>query len=417
MRIAIIGSGIAGLTVAHHLHARHQITVFEKRPRVGGHVNTVVVRKGGRTFHVDTGFIVFSEATFPNFSRLLQDLGVPTRETQMSFSVRHDRSGVEYSGASLNSLFSQRRNLLRPAFWRMLYDINRFNREFDSPQSWLNLGDRPVANFLAELGYRSEFLEQYLVPLGSALWSAPPSAFRSYPASFVISFLRNNRLLRTGGRPRYRFVEGGSTRYVNRLTAPFSDRIRIGCGARRVRRRQKYVDIDVAGGDRERFDQVVFACHADEALGLLEDPDRTEKDLLGKFPYQANSVLLHTEPAVLPRNRRSWASWNIRAPHNESDRVRITYNMNILQKIPGPHVFNVTLNECESIPAEKILGRFEYRHPQFGPGTERAQSRHHELIRRNRTSYCGAYWGFGFHEDAVCSALAVVNALDRGASR
>ncbi len=413
MRIAIIGSGIAGLTVAHRLHSRHEISVFEQRPRVGGHVHTVAVRLLGRTYHVDTGFIVYSEETFPNFSRLLRQLAVPTRETEMSFSVRHERSGVEYSGASLNGLFSQRRNLMRPPFLRMLYDINRFNREFNSPGSRPDIGDGPIVQFLAERGYRPEFLEHYLVPLGSALWSAPPPAFRRYPASFVIRFLRNNRLLQTGRRPRYRFVAGGSANYLSELTAPFGDRIRVGCRAHRVRRRQKYVEVDAAGGGREQFDQVVIACHADEALDLLEDPDETESELLGQFPYQANSVVLHTDPSVLPRNRRTWASWNVHVPPVDQDSVRITYNMNILQKIPGPHVFNVSLNDQRSVPAEKILGRFTYRHPQYGPGSERAQSRHRELIGRRRTSFCGAYWGFGFHEDAVNSALAVANVLAR----
>ncbi|MDE2935306.1 MAG: FAD-dependent oxidoreductase [Chloroflexota bacterium] len=413
MRIAIIGSGIAGLTVAHRLHSRHQISVFEQRPRIGGHVHTVAARLLGRTYNVDTGFIVYSEETFPNFSRLLRQLAVPTRETEMSFSVRHERSGVEFSGASLNGLFSQRRNLMRPAFLRMLYDINRFNREFNSPGSRPDIGDGPIVQFLADRGYRPEFLEHYLVPLGSALWSAPPPAFRRYPASFVIRFLRNNRLLQTGRRPRYRFVAGGSANYLSELTAPFGDRIRIGCRAHRVRRRQKYVEVDAAGGGREQFDQVVIACHADEALDLLEDPDETERELLGQFPYQANSVLLHTDPSVLPRNRRTWASWNVHVPPVDQDSVRITYNMNILQKIPGPHVFNVSLNDQGSVPAEKILGRFTYRHPQYGPGSERAQSRHRELIGRRRTSFCGAYWGFGFHEDAVNSALAVANVLAR----
>ena len=417
LRIAIIGSGIAGLTVAHQLHSEHQITVFERCSRIGGHVNTVAARLQGRTYNIDTGFIVFSEETFPNFSRLLRNLGVPTRETEMSFSVRHDRSGVEYNGASLNGLFSQRRNLLRPAFLRMLYDINRFNREFNSPGGGFDIGERPVFEFLAECGYRTEFLEQYLVPLGSALWSAPPRAFRRYPAGFVIRFLRNNRLLQTGRRPRYRFIEGGSAKYLRKLTAPFRDRIRKDCGARRIRRHDRHVEVEFAGGGRDRFDHVVIACHADQALKLLEDPEGPERELLGRFAYQTNSVLLHTEASVLPRQRRSWASWNVHAPLNDPDCVRITYNMNILQKIPGPHVFNVTLNDEGRVPDEKVLGRFTYRHPQYGPESERAQSRHRELIGRRRTSFCGAYWGFGFHEDAVNSALAVVKALGGGVPR
>ena len=413
MRIAIIGTGIAGLTVAHHLYPRHQLSLFERRSRIGGHVHTVAAQMPDRTYHVDTGFIVFSPVTFPNFSRLLNRLGVSTRETEMSFGVRHDPGGIEYGGASPLALFGQHRNLLRPAFLRMLYDINRFNREFNPPSRRREIDDGPVADYLARRGYRSEFLDYYLVPLGSALWSAPPAAFRQFPAPFVIRFLRNHRLLQIGRRPRYRFVEGGSVNYVNALVAPFSERIRANCRVRRIRREPDFVEIESENGGRERFDQVVIATHADEALGLLDDPCPLEREILGNFPYQPNSAVLHTEPSVLPRRRRAWSGWNLHVPVDGADRVRITYNMNILQKIPGPHVFNVTLNDPGTIPAEKTLGRFTYRHPQYGPGAEAAQRRHHELIGLRRTSYCGAYWGFGFHEDAVNSALAVVQALSR----
>lgn len=413
MRIAIIGTGIAGLTVAHHLYPRYQVSLFERRSRIGGHVHTVAAQMQDRTYHIDTGFIVFSPVTFPNFSHLLKRLGVPTRATEMSFGVRHDPSGIEYSGASLPALFGQRRNLLRPAFLRMLYDIHRFNREFKPPSRTVEIGDGPVAECLARRGYRTEFLEHYLVPLGSALWSAPPAAFRQFPADFVIRFLRNHRLLQTGRRPRYRFVEGGSVNYLNALAAPFSERIRANCRVRRVHRKLDFVEIEAVDGRREQFDQVVIATHADEALRLLEDPCPLEREILGNFPYQPNSVVLHTETSVLPRRRRAWAGWNLHVPVDDADRVRITYNMNILQKVPGPHVFNVTLNDPGNIPAAKTLGRYTYRHPQFGPGAEAAQRRHPELIGQRRTSYCGAYWGFGFHEDAVNSALAVVKALSR----
>ena len=411
MRIAIIGSGIAGLTAAHRLHPRHQVTVFEKLARIGGHVHTVTARLRGETFRIDTGFIVFSPATFPNFSRLLDELGVRSRATDMSFSVRHDASATEYSGASLNALFGQRRNLVRPAFLRMLLDIGRFNREFRRPVPAAAVGDGPVAEFLAGRGYRTEFIERYLVPLGSALWSAPPAAFRRFPASFVIGFLRNHRLLQTGGRPRYRFVEGGSDNYVAALTAPFRDRILTETPVRRIRREPGFVELEIGGGRRERFDQVVIACHADEALALLDDPDPLERQILGRFAYQPNRVVLHTDPSVLPRSRRTWAGWNLHAPDQDPAAVRITYNMNILQKIPGPHVFNVTLNDPGGIAPERVLGRYTYRHPQYGPGSERARARHGELIGFRRASYCGAYWGFGFHEDAVNSALAVAAEL------
>ena len=413
MRVGIIGSGIAGLIVANHLHPRHQITVFERRRRIGGHVNTVLVELEDGVIPIDTGFIVYNEPNFPKFSKLLQSLKVATRSTQMSFSVRHDPSGIEYGGTSFSSVFAQRRNLLRTSFLRMLLDINRFNREYGGSAESRDLEDQTVAELLTRRQYGSEFAEHYLVPLGSALWSASPKAFRNFPSRFVIDFLRNHRLLQIGGRPRYRFIEGGSATYLNALIAGFRDRICVGRAARRVSRGDGFVEIEDNRGTRERFDHVVIACHADDALALLADPHPVERELLGAFEYAVNDVVLHTDTSVLPRNRRAWAAWNLHMPIEEPDSVRITYNMNILQQVPGPRVFNVTLNDPGLIAPDEVIARFRYSHPLYCSESASVQRRHGELIGRRNTSYCGAYWGYGFHEDAVRSGLAVSEHLSR----
>ena len=413
MRVGIIGSGIAGLIVAHHLHGRHQITIYERRQRIGGHVNTIPVEQEGGVIPIDTGFIVFNEPNFPSFSKLLQSLNVATRSTQMSFSVRHDPSGIEYGGTSVRSVFAQRRNLFCPSFLRMLLDINRFNRKFRDRPDLSDLEGRTVAELLAQHRYGPEFAEHYLVPLGSALWSASPEAFRDFPSRFFIEFLRNHRLLQVGGRPRYRFIEGGSVRYLNALIAQFRDRICVGRAARRVTRGDGFVEVEDKQGTKERFDHVVIACHADEALALLADPHPVERNLLGAFDYAINDVVLHTDTSVLPRNRRAWAAWNFHMPVDEPGSVRITYNMNILQQVPGPRVFNVTLNDQGLIAPDEIIARFRYSHPLYSGRSASAQSRHGELIGLRNTSYCGAYWGYGFHEDAVRSGLAVVEHLTR----
>ena len=413
LRIGIIGSGIAGLTVANCLHRRHKITVFERLSRIGGHINTVLVESGGCLQPIDTGFIVYNEPNFPKFSELLRTLDVVTRPTQMSFSVRHDPSGIEYGGTSFSSLFAQRRNLLRPSFLRMLLDINRFNRRFRDRTESSELDGQTVAELLARHQYGPGFVEHYLVPLGSALWSASPAAFRDFPSRFVVDFLHNHRLLQLAGRPRYRFIEGGSVKYLNALVASFRDRICLGRAARRVVRGDGFVEVEDQQGTRERFDQVVIACHADEALVLLADPHPVERELLGAFDYAINDVVLHTDSSVLPRNRRAWAAWNFHMPVDEPDSVRITYNMNILQQVPGPRVFNVTLNDQGLIAPDEIIARFRYSHPLYCARSASAQRRHGELIGLRNTSYCGAYWGYGFHEDAVRSGLAVAEHLSR----
>ena len=416
MKIAIIGSGISGLTAAHHLHPRHDITVFEAGSYAGGHTNTIDIELDGEQQRVDTGFIVFNDWTYPNFVSLLNELEVESQPAPMSFSVRCDATNLEYNGTSLNGLFAQRRNLLRPGFYRMLRDILRFNRDSLA----LLAGDDDsltVGEYLARSRYCREFSEQYLLPMGSAIWSCPPQAFSQFPMRFVVEFYRNHGLLSVASRPTWRVVCGGSKTYVNELARPFQHRIRLNTPVLALRRFEEHLEIVTAQCGRQQFDHVVFACHSDQALRILgAEATVIERNLLGAFPYESNMAVLHTDVSVLPRRRRAWAAWNyhIRADHPE--KAVVTYNMNLLQGLCSKQVFCVTLNGEDEIAPDRVLRRIEYQHPIYTTRRKAAQRRHEELLDANRTSFCGAYWGNGFHEDGVVSALAVCRALEaRGA--
>jgi len=410
MKLAVIGSGISGLTAAYALHRSHDVTVFEAGSYAGGHTNTVVAEAYGRSWNIDTGFIVFNEVHYPQFTRLMQELHVETQATPMSFSVRHDPSGLEYSSASANRFFAQRSNLLRPSFHRMWLDILRFHREAGALQG-VDGDNTTVSDYVESCGYGFQFLEHYLVPLGASLWSCPPGTFRAFPIRFVVDFLANHNLLQLRGQPEWRVITGGSARYVEALTSGFRDRIRLNCPVTRITRGISGVRVRDARGGEGEFDHVMVACHADQALRLLEDPDPVEIELLGAFPYQPNDAILHTDASVLPRRRKAWASWNYQIPAEDPAAVKVSYNMSMLQSLPPPGPFIVTLNEPEGIDPGRALGKFRYEHPIFTQKRSMAQSRHHELIGRRHTSFCGAYWGYGFHEDGVRSALAVCQKL------
>ncbi len=410
MRIAVIGSGISGLTAAHYARRRHDITVFEAGSYAGGHTNTIDVEMDGERHAVDTGFIVFNERNYPHFTALLRELEVSWRPTSMSFSVRCDHSGVEYNGTSLNTLFAQRSNLLRPSFLRMVLDIVRFNRE--APALEGVEGDlTSVDQYIERNGYSREFAERYLIPLGASLWSCPAGAFRRFPIRFVVEFLSNHAMLQVDGRPVWQVIQGGSKRYVEKLIAPFADRILLNTPVRSVERRPDHVRLVDGRGQEGRFDHVVFSCHSDQALRLLRDATPTERELLGAFPYQPNEAVLHTDVGVLPRKKAAWASWNYHIRRDDPDRAAVTYNMNILQGLESKQVFNVTLNDDDGIDPARVIRRIRYEHPTYTAKRRSAQRRHGELIGVNRTSFCGAYWGYGFHEDGVRSALAVSRRL------
>lgn len=412
MDIAIIGTGISGLVTARLLAPEHRLTIFEADDRIGGHTHTVDVELGGRPFAVDTGFIVYNDWTYPNFIRLLGQLGVDSQPTEMSFSVRCPRTGLEYNGHTLDTLFAQRCNLLRPSFYRMIRDILRFNKE---AKALVSEGGIPatVGELVADGRYGREMVEHYLVPMGAAIWSATERTMESFPAALFLRFLDNHGMLNVRNRPQWRVVRGGSRRYVEALVAPFADRIRTRCPVRGVERRRDGVDVFLDGGERRRFDQVVFATHSDQALALLRDADETEREILGAFAYQPNEAILHTDASVLPRRRKAWASWNYRLGEDAGEPVAVTYNMNILQSLDAPETLCVTLNRDQDVDPARILRRIAYAHPVYTPAAEAAQRRHGEINGRRRTYFCGAYWGNGFHEDGVVSALAVGRYFDR----
>ena len=414
MKIAIIGSGIAGNVVAHHLHREYDITVFEAAGHVGGHTHTHSIALDGEAHQIDTGFIVFNDRTYPNFIALLAELGVESQPSAMSFSVRNERSGLEYNGTSMNSLFAQRRNLFRPSFYHMLRDILRFNREAQAlldSELEIALGD-----YLTQQRYSREFIRDYLIPMGAAIWSTDPVRMLSFPARFFVRFFHNHGMLTVNDRPQWRAISGGSARYVEKLVAPFRSRIRLHTPVEAVRRLPDRVMVTALGAEPERFDQIFLACHADQALRLLADATPLEREVVGAFGYQKNEAVLHTDTALLPRARRAWAAWNYHVEPAQNA-ATLTYNMNILQNLASRHTFCVTLNRSADIAPGRIIKRLTYEHPLYTPAAVAAQQRQREVNGVNRTYYCGAYWRYGFHEDGVVSALQAIEHLRQRLAR
>jgi uncharacterized protein len=410
MRIAIIGSGIAGLTAARTLCAEHEVTVYEAADYIGGHTNTVDVELEGRRWAVDTGFIVFNDWTYPNFIALMNEIGVASQPSDMGFSVHCDRTGLEYSGGSLNQLFAQRSNLARPGFWRMIADILRFNREsprlLESQDDTLTLGD-----YLAQERYSARFSRHYIVPMGAAIWSTDPKTMLRFPARYFVEFFANHGLLSINDRPQWRVIKGGSRSYIAPLTAPFADRILLNAPVSRVVRHEYGVELTLRDGHRAQHDAVVFACHSDQALAMLADPSQAEREVLGAIPYQPNLAVLHTDERLLPRNRKAWAAWNYHVPAAEAEAVSVTYNMNILQTLDAQAQFLVTLNPAVAIDPDKILRKFVYQHPVYTPRGVSAQRELPGIMGQRRSFYCGAWCGYGFHEDGVKSGLAAAAAV------
>lgn len=404
MRIAVVGAGVSGLVVARALAARHDVVVFEADDRVGGHVHTVRAELAGRTWDVDTGFVVFDPGTYPHFAALLSRLGVATQATEMSFSVR--APGIEYGGRSLGALLAQPANVLRPAFRRLVRDVLRFNREAAATAT----ATVPLGGFLAAEGYSAEFRDHYLVPMVAAIWSARPARVLEMPADHVVGFFLHHGLLRVRGQPQWRTVTGGAARYVDALVAPFRERLRTGRAVARVTRRADGVAVTLQDGEPERFDRVVLAVHGSQALALLAEPTPVERAVLGAFEEQANECVLHTDTSLLPRARRAWSSWNVHLG-THTDRVVMTYDMSRLQRLATPRPFCVTLNATAFIDPAHVLRRFVYSHPICTPAAVAARRRHAEVSGVAGIHYCGAYWGWGFHEDGVASALAVCREL------
>ena len=412
MKIAVIGSGISGLASAYYLSKFHEVTVFEADSRIGGHTATVDVKLGTRRYAIDTGFIVFNDWTYPNFIALMDELGVASKPTSMGFSVHDEASGLEYSGGSINTLFAQRSNLLSWSFISMVRDILRFNKESiaDLEAGRLREGET-LGSYLDRNGYSESFKRQYLVAMGSAIWSADCGTIMDFPVLFFVRFFKNHGLLQVKNRPQWRVIEGGSREYLRPLCQPFEDRIHVNSPVSAITRQPgRGVTITLAGGDVHHFDQVVIATHSDQALRMLADASDDEREVLQALPYQSNDVVLHTDTRLLPRNQKTWSSWNYRLGVDDR-RAVVTYNMNILQGIDAPETFCVTLNQTEAINPHKILGRFSYDHPTFSLEGMAAQARWADINGIRDTWFCGAYWQNGFHEDGVVSALRVADAL------
>ncbi len=405
--IAVVGSGIAGLTAAFYLSRKHRVTLFEADNRLGGHTHTVEVDWQGEQSAIDTGFIVFNDRTYPGFIRLMDELGVDYQPTEMSFSVTNPALGLEYNGNNLNSLFAQRGNLLNPGFWRMLADVVRFNRQVrqaanESPAT-LTLGE-----FLDGQSYGALFVDNYLLPMISAIWSTDLEQAREFPLFFFVRFFENHGLLNLIDRPQWYTITGGSSSYLEPLTAPFKEGIRLGARVESITRQSDAVKL-VASGQEYSYDEVVLACHGDQALRMLAEATADERRILGAFRFTANDVILHTDQRWLPQNPRAWASWNYHLRQPGQGRSTVTYYMNRLQCLEKQHGYLVTLNE--EVPPAAVIGRYQYDHPIFDLESIAAQLQWQKISGSDRIHYCGAWWHNGFHEDGVQSALRVCTAL------
>jgi uncharacterized protein len=412
VKIAIVGTGISGLTAAYFLHREHEVTIFEKETSIGGHTATIDVTHQGRQYAIDTGFIVYNDWTYPNFIRLMSELGVDSQATEMSFSVSCDKTGLEYAGNNLNTLFAQRRNLLNPSYLKMLADIVKFNKSaIDDLDHGRIRADITLGEYLKQKKLGSLFAEKYLIPMGSAIWSASTQTLFEFPLQFFVRFLKNHGLLNINHRPEWRVIKGGSREYLTPLTRGYKNRIETGARVESVSRTDNHVDLVIEGEKPRQFDQVVFACHSDEALAILNDASDAELSVLGAMDYQQNDVVLHTDENLLPNKKLAWSSWNYWLRTSVQESAVLTYNMNILQGIKAPTTFCVTLNATDAIKPNKIIAKFQYGHPVFTLQSVAAVERWGEINGVNNSWFCGAYWGNGFHEDGVKSGLQVAKAL------
>ena len=416
MRIAIIGSGISGLTAAHHLHQRHDLTVFEADDRIGGHANTVRIELDDGTFDVDTGFIVYNHRNYPIFTRLLSELQVATQPSDMSLAIRDERNDLEW-GTNVTRLFSQRRNALNPRFLSMVGEILRWNRFGHRVLAGTSGVDElaSVGDVLAERGFSQRFFDWYLVPLAAAIWSADPATVDRFPIATFCRFLHNHGMLSLGERPAWRTVTGGSKAYVAALTAPFAHQVRTSTPVTAIARTSDGVEVRTATAARpETFDRVVLATHSDQALALLTDADPVEKDVAGAIRYQPNVATLHTDQRMLPTRQRTWASWNVQVLPGTQRQVAMTYHMNRLQSLRSAHQICVTLNRHDDIDPTRVHARIDYEHPVFDAEAIRAQRRRDELQGRGGLYWAGAWWGFGFHEDGARSGQDVARLIEAG---
>ena len=406
MKIAVIGSGISGMTAAYLLSDEHEVVLFEANDYIGGHTNTADVSFNGHRYPVDTGFIVFNAKTYPNFIKLMKRLGVKWQNSVMSFSVQCEKTGLEFSPSTLNALFVQRRNLFRPSFYRMLWDVTRFKQDAERLLKSEDYELTP-SSYLTQRGYSDAFIQHFIIPMGSAIWSANPAEFNNFPVRYFAEFFKNHGFLNIKDQPQWLTISGGSRQYINPLTRFYHDQIRVNCPVAVVRRQSDGVEVQPANEPAEKFDNVIIAAHSDQALSMLEDPTDSEKNILGVIPYQENIAVLHSDESLLPSKKVAWASWNYHIPKEDLGRVAVTYDMNILQSIGAPHELCVSLNLAKAIDPAKIYKQMTYHHPVYNPASLIARKSHSQISGVDRIHYCGAYWGYGFHEDGVNSALAV----------
>ena len=407
MKIAIIGSGISGLTASYLLNRKHDITLFEKNDYIGGHTHTHEIENDNKIWNVDSGFIVYNEKTYPNFIKLLNMLGVERQLTRMGFSVKSPNKNLEYAGHSLNGLFAQRSNLFRPSFIRILGGMKRFNKEARKDLPSLNK-EMTLGEYLFKNNFSEEFINNYIIPIGAAIWSTKPSNMLNIPALFFIRFFENHGFLQILDRPKWWVIKGGSKQYVKKIISGFEKDIRLSTSVHTIVRKENSVIIKYGSNNQEeQFDAVVLATHSDQALKLLQKPTEKEKEILSLLPYQRNDAILHYDHSILPKRKLAWSSWNYFLDGNTNDPVALTYNMNILQSLKSSKTFCVTLNKLEMVNKNKTIKNLRYEHPLFTTDGVNAQKRKREISGQNNTYYCGAYWHNGFHEDGVVSALDV----------
>ncbi len=411
--IAIIGTGISGLTAGHLLSEKHSVTLFEKNDYIGGHTATIDFEWLGKNYAIDTGFIVFNDKTYPNFLKLLAKIGIGKQATEMSFSVTNSRKDFEYNGNNLNSLFAQRSNIFKPKFWSLIRQILKFNKlckalyEQDSIPDGQSIGD-----FLEAHKFNKMFCQNYILPMAAAIWSSSLNQIKGFELKFFIQFFYNHGLLNIQDRPQWYVIPGGSKSYIPPLIEDFKDKIQLQANIKSVHRHDIGVSIEFEDGTLKKFDEVIFACHSDEALALLAQPTEQELAILGAMPYVNNEVVLHTDINMLPKRQLAWASWNYLLNDDPNALATLTYNMNILQGLDVEPTFCVTLNKTDAIDPTKIVRRFDYMHPVFSTQSQYAQTQRDKICGQNQTHFCGAYWYNGFHEDGVRSAVDVAKRFD-----
>jgi len=412
LKVAIIGSGISGISAAEYLSDKCEVTVYEKNSKVGGHADTHTIDVDGESIDVDTGFIVFNPDNYPRFLELLNKYNVAYKDSDMSFAVSNRFSGLEYNATNINKLFCQRRNIFNPKFLRMIRDITRFYKEapalLEEVSNNISLGE-----YLRVNGYSDYFTNEHIIPMASALWSGKADLIMDFPARYLVAFMQNHNMMQISDRPVWKTVSGGSRQYLKAITEKASFDVSLNASIAKVERTEHGVTLHFSGGEEHQFDHVIFACHSDQALKLLDEPTSSEREVLGAIKYQRNEICLHWDVALLPKKKKAWASWNV--IRNEISKVQCTvsYYMNLLQSLPTERPVIVSLNMSEQVDTKKVWKYLEYEHPVYTQKTIDAQNRRPELQGKMSSYYCGAYWGWGFHEDGARSGLEAAQQLLR----